>query len=91
MTTPPPVAGSGNDRTTGRPEFIDRLAEQLRATGGVDLPHAYFVAQVKSQLAGRDLNDDEAVADLERAVRSSIARTSRSVFQAWAMPDAPNG
>lgn len=75
----------------GATELIDRLAEQLRASSDVHLPHVYFVEQVKLQLAGRDPNDRETLADLETSVRRSVARTPRSVFQAWAMPDAANG
>ena len=40
------------DRAIEAPELIDRLAEQLRQSSDVDLPHSYFVEQVQLGLAG---------------------------------------
>jgi len=33
-------------------DFLDRFAETMRAEGGMDLPHAYFVEEARRQLAG---------------------------------------
>ncbi|MBW8318632.1 MAG: hypothetical protein K0M47_04465 [Rhizobium sp.] len=70
-----------------KPELIDRLAEKLRATSDVDLPHSYFVEQVRLGLAGRDLADLAAANHIEGASRQPPPQVSGSVFRAWAMPD----
>lgn len=75
------------ERCTSTQHFIDRLAEELRASGGVDLPHSYFVAQVKIRLAGRDLSDRDAANDAELLIRSWKAKVAPSVFNAWARRD----
>ena len=75
------------DRALDAPELIDRLAEQLRATSGDDLPHAYFVEQVQLGLGGRDLTDLAAANDIEGASRRRHPQTNGSVFRAWAMPE----
>lgn len=35
------------------PELIDRLAAEMRATGDRELPHSFYVEQVKRSLAGQ--------------------------------------
>lgn len=83
----PPQQSTATDRALDALEFIDRLAEQLRATSGVDLPHAYFVEQVQLGLADRDLADLAAANDIEGAPRRRHPQTNGSVFRAWAMPE----
>ena len=46
-----------DSRQLGSKEFIDRLAEDLRQNSDIDLPHSYFVEQVKLQLAGESRAD----------------------------------
>jgi hypothetical protein len=69
------------------PELIDRLAEQLRQSSDVDLPHSYFVEQVRLGLAGKDLSDRLAANDIETGSHRGKRQPARSVFHAWAMPD----
>ncbi len=83
----PPQQSATTDRALDAPELIDRLAEQLRATSGVDLPHAYFVEQVQLGLGGRDLTDLAAANDIEGASRRRPPQANGSVFRAWAMPE----
>ncbi len=83
----PPQQAATTDRALDAPELIDRLAEQLRATSGVDLPHAYFVEQVQLGLGGRDLTDIAAANDIEGASRRRHPQANSSVFHAWAMPE----
>ena len=83
----PPQQSAAADRAIDAPELIDRLAEQLRATSGVDLPHAYFVEQVQRGLAGRDPADIAAANDIESTSRRRPPQANSSVFRAWAMPE----
>ena len=82
-----PQQSAGTDKSLDTPEFIERLAEQLRATSDVDLPHAYFVEQVRLGLAGRDLTDLAAANDIEGASRPRTQQAGSSVYRAWAMPE----
>ncbi|MCM2398877.1 hypothetical protein NBH19_22610 [Rhizobium sp. S95] len=84
VSVPPHAAA---DRALEAPEFIDRLAEELRASSDIDLPHAYFVEQVKLGLSGRELTDVEAANDIEGYTRPPHARVAASVFNCWAMPE----
>ncbi|WP_416795469.1 hypothetical protein [Ciceribacter azotifigens] len=67
--------------------IIDLLAEELRASGGVDLPHSYFVEQVRLRLAGRDLSTLDTVDTARALIRGWKPRAAPSVFNAWAMPE----
>ena len=75
------------DRTIEAPELIDRLAEKLRASSDVDLPHSYFVEQVRLGLADKNLADRLAANDIESGGHRGRRQPARSVFHAWAMPD----
>ena len=75
------------DRAMEAPQLIDRLAEELRASSDVDLPHSYFVEQVRLGLAGKDLADRLAANDIESGAHRGKRQPARSVFHAWAMPD----
>lgn len=75
------------DRAMEAPQLIDRLAEELRASSDVDLPHSYFVEQVRLGLAGRDMTDRVAANDVESGAHRGRKANARSVFHAWAMPD----
>ncbi|MDQ0423201.1 hypothetical protein GVN24_23540 [Rhizobium sp. CRIBSB] len=82
-----PRVSTTADRAIEAPELIDRLAEQLRASSDVDLPHSYFVEQVRLGLAGKDLADRVAANDIESGAHRGKRTQPRSVFHAWAMPD----
>jgi hypothetical protein len=64
------------------PEFLNRLAEELRAKSGSDLPLSCFVEQVKLQLA-RGRTPEE----LARQATCQGANLSTDCFRAWAMPE----
>ncbi|MGX5664978.1 hypothetical protein G6N76_02895 [Rhizobium daejeonense] len=84
VSVPPHAA---TDRALEARELIDRLAEELRASSDVDLPHAYFVEQVKLGLASRELTDVKAANDIEGYTRPPHNRVAASVFNCWAMPE----
>lgn len=75
------------DRPIEAPELIDRLAEKLRASSDVDLPHSYFVEQVRLGLGGADLTDHAAANAVETGSHRGRAAANQSVFNAWARPD----
>ena len=75
------------DRAMGAPQLIDRLAEELRASSDVDLPHSYFVEQVRLGLAGRDMADRVVANDVESGAPRSRKANAGAVFHAWSMPD----
>ena len=75
------------DRALEAPQLIDRLAEELRASSDVDLPHSYFVEQVRLGLAGRDVTDHVVANDQRSGAQRESRPNAKSVFHAWAMPD----
>lgn len=80
-----------NTTSTGKQlnlaELIDRMAEELRRSSNADLPHAYYVEQIRQTLAGRMSSSDPATNDAAALVRKGAVRNDGAVFQAWAMPD----
>lgn len=82
-----PRVSEPTDRTIEAPELIDRLAEKLRASSDVDLPHSYFVEQVRLGLAGADLTDHAAANAIESGAHRRKRAATQSVFDAWARPD----
>ena len=75
-------------RAIDTPEFIRRLAEELKDKSGSDLPLSCFVEQVRMQLAGG------SPADIARAMSDRVGRPasasvyeSSDCFKAWAMPE----
>jgi hypothetical protein len=87
MTTPNSMPISDAPQSASRliesPEMIDRLATELRARSGGELPHAFYVEQVKRQLGGKTVetkaaNDEPAQEKLEQ---------QPSVFHAWALSE----
>lgn len=64
-------------RPLNTPEFINRLAAELRSHGDVDLPHSYYVEQVKLRLAGKTTETDTA--------RPHAPYESSDCFRAWAL------
>ncbi|CAH0341449.1 hypothetical protein [Rhizobium sp. CECT 9324] len=74
-------------RSIDVPELIDRLAERLRCSSDVDLPHSYFVEQVRLGLGGTNLTDQMVANDIEGPGRKQQRTAAQSVFHAWAMPD----
>lgn len=62
------------------PQMIDRMAADLRARSDADLPHAFYVAQVRRQLM---------VQGSQTGIPQPPAKKKPeiSVFHAWAMPE----
>lgn len=72
----------------GVPDFIIRLAEDLKNKSGSDLPLSCFVEQVRMRLAGKSPVDIDDAADEHSAGRSSAHNyRSSDCFKAWAMPE----
>jgi hypothetical protein len=82
-----PAVSETTDRAIEVPELIDRLAERLRASSDVDLPHSYFVEQVQLGLGGKHLADHLIANDIEGVGRKPQKMAAQSVFHSWAMPD----
>jgi hypothetical protein len=82
------TADIDNDYHLDSPEFINRLAENMKAESGCDLPLSCFVEQVKMQLAAGSPADLARTAP-DRVVKRAPASDSESsdCFKAWAMPD----
>jgi hypothetical protein len=82
------TADIDNDYHLDSPEFINRLAENMKTESGSDLPLSCFVEQVKMQLAAGSSADFARTAP-DRIARRAPASDSESsdCFKAWAMPD----
>ncbi|CUX26722.1 hypothetical protein G3A56_14715 [Rhizobium oryzihabitans] len=81
-----PISASAEEapHSIDTPDLIDRLAAEMRATGDRELPHSFYVEQVKRTLAGKTVKR----ADNDEMPRTKIpAAGTSSVFQCWAMPE----
>lgn len=86
-SSPVPASEPVSERGADASGLIERLASEMRAASKTDLPHSYFVEQVKLQLAGLD-PDDRNDADAPHRGARKIARGGpTSVFHSWALPD----
>ncbi|MFJ6325825.1 MULTISPECIES: hypothetical protein [unclassified Rhizobium] len=75
-------------RTADSPEFILRLAEDMRIRSGSDLPLSCFIEQVRMQLAGKSPGDIVRMEAARSAKQAPITRyQSSDCFKSWAMPD----
>lgn len=80
------VASAGlPDRAIQSEELIKRMAEDLRAKSGSDLPLSCFIEQVKMQLTSRPLSANGNVAPSLAASKSPA--DASALFKAWAMPE----
>lgn len=68
-------------------ELLDQLAQAMRLRSGLDLPHGYFVQQVKLQLSGSPAFDQSLANPEDQTRREMPAYESAACFQAWAMRD----
>ena len=75
-------------RSVDTPEFIVRLAEDMRVRSGSDLPLSCFIEQVRMQFAGKSPGEIARMT-ADRPARQKPAPTYQSAdcFKAWAMPD----
>lgn len=67
------------------PELIDRMAAEMRASSGSDLPHAYFVEQVKLKLAGQKTRIDKPANDAVLKAKPGSPEHPSAIFHAWAL------
>jgi hypothetical protein len=82
------TADIDSDNYLDSPEFINRLAENMKAESGSDLPLSCFVEQVKMQLAGGSIVDlARTTSDRLKRRASASSYESSDCFKAWAMPD----
>lgn len=72
-------------RTIDAPELLTRIAEDLRAKSGSDLPLSCFVEQVKLQLAGGK-TAEELQEQATGAANSNKPAQLSDTYMAWAMP-----
>ncbi|MBY5830794.1 hypothetical protein ELI13_15120 [Rhizobium ruizarguesonis] len=72
-------------RTIDTPEFLTRIAEQLRTKSGSDLPLSCFIEQVKLQLAGG--KSPEQLQNEAAAANSNMPDHLLDTYKTWAMPD----
>lgn len=71
-------------RAIDTPELLTRLAEDLKARSGSDLPLSCFIEQVKMQLSRTSENDNH---DPAHDATAQAAQHSSDCFKAWAMPE----
>ena len=76
-------------RNSDTPDLVHRLAEEMRVKSGIDLPHAYFVEQVKLKLAAEDGEETLRPGPVHHQSSGPERHgpTSSSTFQSWAMRD----
>ncbi|MDE1991634.1 MAG: hypothetical protein KGI75_03990 [Rhizobiaceae bacterium] len=75
-------------RAVDTPEFITRLAEDMRVRSGSDLPLSCFIEQVRMQLAGKSPAEAARMASERPARQAVVAKyQSSDCFRAWAMPE----
>lgn len=72
-------------RAIEAPEFLTRIAEDLRAKSGSDLPLSCFVEQVKLQLAGGK-TPEELQEQATGVANSNKPAHLSDTYMAWAMP-----
>ena len=72
-------------RAIDTPEFLKRIAENLRARSGSDLPLSCFIEQVKLQLAGGK-TPKELQEQATAAANSNRPAQLSDTYMAWAMP-----
>lgn len=77
------AAGSTPPKTPATSDMVDRLAQEMRATGDRDLPLSFYVEQAKRKLARSQGGNGTKTA---KAASIPAVMTS-SVFHCWAMPE----
>ena len=73
MTSDKALSNDGLERGLDTHELLDRLAERLRAESDTDLPHAFFLDQLRTKLTTR-----------EPAANRNSDLQSSACFDAWA-------
>lgn len=75
-----------SDKQLDAAELIGRLAEERRVASDSGLPLAYFIDQVKRELAGTAPANDPASIP-SGPDRKKTVNSDSSVFHAWALPE----
>lgn len=75
-----------SSRSIDAPEFLNRLAEDLRARSGSDLPLSCYVEQVKLQLAGGK-SPEELQGEVRESANSNTPYQSSDFYRSWALPE----
>jgi len=83
MPVPDVPVRPDSPRLLNTPEMIERLAMEMRARSGGELPHSFCVEQVKRQLAGEPVETGAANAPQMPAKASEQS----SVFHSWAISE----
>jgi hypothetical protein len=76
--------------TIDTPEMIDRMAADLRARSDTDLPHSFYVALVRRQLAGRSAANTQSDTKADKTHGPASTRPGQahaSVFHSWAFSE----
>lgn len=81
------IPSASGSRLIGTTEMIERLANAMRLRSGLDLPHAYFVEQVKLQLSGSPAFDHSLEEPSGTKPASGPSYHGSACFEAWAMRD----
>jgi hypothetical protein len=89
MPASAPVTGD-TARRIGSPEMIDRLATEMRARSGGELPHSYYVEAVRRKLGGLPSElpgeiPSGITAQTPAANDTTVQPSASSVFHAWAI------
>ncbi|RWX78648.1 hypothetical protein EPK99_08605 [Neorhizobium lilium] len=71
----------GPSRNLDTPRMIERLAIEMRARSGGELPHSFYVEKVKQRLRGEN-GDSFMPADV---MAQQMPSEAQSVFHAWAL------
>jgi hypothetical protein len=75
-------------RMVDTPDFVNRLAEDMKARSGSDLPLSCFIEQVRMQLAGKSPGDVARLIADRSAKRAPVPKYETSdCYRSWAMPD----
>lgn len=75
-----------SSRIIEAPEFLNRLAEDMRAKSGSDLPLSCYIEQVKLQLAGGK-SPEELQGLARESANSNTPYQSSDCYRFWAMPE----
>lgn len=75
-------------RAVDSPEFVIRLAEDMRIRSGSDLPLSCFIEQVRMQLARKSPSEIARMTGDRSTRQAPIPKyQSSDCFRSWAMPD----
>ncbi|MCO5730432.1 hypothetical protein [Rhizobium sp. SSA_523] len=83
----PVQSATDRERLIETPEMIDRMAAELRARSDTDLPHSFYVQQIRRQLAGEARAGERTAANDSGKGANRTGQLHPSVFHAWALSE----